>query len=129
MYVCNGILLQPSRVRGAVRPSSPGKITRGGQHRPADRALPVHGNLDVICARSGAMCARLCARMQWMMLQQDTAEDFVIASPAAILVREFILWSAGRAWRDLRFEATGSRRAIVDAIQGELAFMLSTGAT
>ena len=37
-------------------------------------------------------------RMQWMMLQQDQAEDFVIATGVQYSVRQFIEWAAGRSW-------------------------------
>ena len=33
-------------------------------------------------------------RMQWMMLQQDVADDFVIATGVQYSVRQFIIWSA-----------------------------------
>jgi GDPmannose 4,6-dehydratase len=44
--------------------------------------------------------------MQWMMLQQDQAEDFVIATGVQYSVREFITWSAAHLGITLRFEGT-----------------------
>ncbi len=50
-------------------------------------------------------------RMQWMMLQQDVPEDFVIATGVQYSVREFIRWSAAELGLTLRFEGTGVRSA------------------
>ncbi|MEL6228249.1 MAG: GDP-mannose 4,6-dehydratase, partial [Pseudomonadota bacterium] len=46
-------------------------------------------------------------RMQWMMLQQDAAEDFVIATGQQHSVREFIRWSARELGLELEFSGTG----------------------
>jgi GDPmannose 4,6-dehydratase len=45
--------------------------------------------------------------MQWMMLQQDQPEDFVIATGVQVSVREFITRSAARLGITLRFEGRG----------------------
>jgi len=45
--------------------------------------------------------------MQWMMLQQDVAEDFVIATGVQYSVREFIRWSAAELGITLEFTGTG----------------------
>lgn len=45
--------------------------------------------------------------MQWMMLQQETPEDFIIATGKQYSVREFIQWSAAELGLDLRFEGSG----------------------
>ena len=46
-------------------------------------------------------------RMQWMMLQQDQAEDFVIATGVQYSVRQFIEWTAAELGMQIRWECTG----------------------
>ena len=46
-------------------------------------------------------------RMQWMMLQQDAPEDFVIATGVQYSVREFIKWTAGELGIELEFTGAG----------------------
>ena len=46
-------------------------------------------------------------RMQWMMLQQDEPEDFVIATGTQYSVRQFIEWSAAELGIQLRWEGQG----------------------
>ncbi|MBX3685628.1 MAG: GDP-mannose 4,6-dehydratase [Rhodocyclaceae bacterium] len=125
MYACNGILFNhESPRRGETFVTR--KITRGLANiaQGLERCLFM-GNLDALRDWGHA---RDYVRMQWMMLQQDTAEDFVIATGQQYSVREFILWSAAELGVTLRFEGDGvEERAIVDAIQGELAPALSIG--
>ena len=47
------------------------------------------------------------ARMQWMMLQQDKPEDFVIATGVQYSVRQFIEWAAAELGIRLRWEGQG----------------------
>ena len=66
--------------------------------------------------------------MQWMMLQQDVADDFVIATGKQIPVREFVRMSAQELGITLRFEGTGvDEVAIVDSITGDNADALKAG--
>lgn len=66
--------------------------------------------------------------MQWMMLQQDVAEDFVIATGVQYSVREFIRWSANELGIILRFEGQGvDERGIVESIEGNKAPALKVG--
>jgi GDPmannose 4,6-dehydratase len=59
-------------------------------------------------------------RMQWMMLQQDAAEDFVIATGKQISVREFVRMSAKEAGIELTFSGEGvDEIATVSAISGD----------
>jgi len=51
--------------------------------------------------------ARDYVRMQWMMLQQEAAEDFVIATGVQYSVREFIRWSAAELGITLEFSGAG----------------------
>ena len=46
-------------------------------------------------------------RMQWMMLQQEQPEDFVIATGVQYSVRQFIEWSAAELGMELRWEGQG----------------------
>jgi GDPmannose 4,6-dehydratase len=46
-------------------------------------------------------------RMQWMMLQQDQPDDFVIATGVQYTVRQFIQWTADALGMDLRWEGKG----------------------
>jgi GDPmannose 4,6-dehydratase len=67
-------------------------------------------------------------RMQWMMLQQKQAEDFVIASGTQISVRDFIDMAARELGITLRFEGQGVDEAgIVDAVEGDSAPAVKAG--
>ena len=67
-------------------------------------------------------------RMQWMMLQQEQPEDFVIATGVQNSVRQFIQWSAQELGITLRFEGQGvDEVAIVDKIEGDNAPALQVG--
>jgi len=69
-------------------------------------------------------------RMQWMMLQQDQPEDFVIATGVQYTVRQFITWSAEHLGVKLRFEGQGvDEVGIVEAIEGNNAPALKIGDT
>jgi GDPmannose 4,6-dehydratase len=67
-------------------------------------------------------------RMQWLMLQQDKPEDFVIATGVQFTVREFITRSANQLGITLRFEgASENEKAIVASIEGDKAPALKVG--
>lgn len=69
-------------------------------------------------------------RMQWMMLQQENPDDFVIATGVQYSVRDFIRWSAAELGVTLRFEGRGlDEIAIVESIEGDDAPSLSVGDT
>ncbi len=66
--------------------------------------------------------------MQWMMLQQDQPEDFVIATGKQYSVREFITWSAAELGLTLEFTGEGvDEIATVAAITGDMAPALNVG--
>jgi GDPmannose 4,6-dehydratase len=46
-------------------------------------------------------------RMQWMMMQQDTPDDFVISTGVQYSVRQFIIWSAEELGLSIEFSGTG----------------------
>jgi GDPmannose 4,6-dehydratase len=66
--------------------------------------------------------------MQWMMLQQDAPDDFVIATGKQYSVREFITWTAQDLGIELAFTGDGLHEiATVVSVQGEDAPALKQG--
>jgi GDPmannose 4,6-dehydratase len=66
--------------------------------------------------------------MQWLMLQQDQPEDFVIATGIQFTVREFIIRSARQLGITLKFEGSAeNEKAIVASIEGDKAPALKVG--
>jgi GDPmannose 4,6-dehydratase len=125
MYACNGILFNhESPRRGETFVTR--KITRGLANiaQGLEECLYM-GNIDALRDWGHA---KDYVRMQWMMLQQDRPEDYVIATGTQHSVRDFILWSAAELGIALRFEGTGlEERGIVDAVRGDDAPALSPG--
>jgi GDPmannose 4,6-dehydratase len=67
-------------------------------------------------------------RMQWMMLQQDVPDDFVIATGVQYSVRQFIEWSAAELGVTLKFEGKGvDETATITSIVGDKAPALKVG--
>jgi GDPmannose 4,6-dehydratase len=116
MYACNGILFNhESPRRGETFVTR--KITRGLANiaQGLEQCLYM-GNLDALRDWGHA---KDYVRMQWMMLQQDKADDFVIATGVQYSVRQFIQWSAEALGIRLRFEGRGINEvAIVISISG-----------
>ncbi|WP_018403795.1 GDP-mannose 4,6-dehydratase [Marinobacter gelidimuriae] len=127
MYACNGILFNhESPRRGETFVTR--KITRGLANiaQGLENCLYM-GNIDALRDWGHA---KDYVRMQWMMLQQDQPEDFVIATGKQYSVREFITWSAAELGIALKFEGQGTdEQGIVTAIEGELAPEVSVGDT
>ena len=72
--------------------------------------------------------ARDYVRMQWLMLQQSQAQDFVIATGQQVSVRDFITRSAAQLGISLRFEGHGlDEVGMVQAISGDNAPALAVG--
>jgi len=68
--------------------------------------------------------------MQWLMLQQDQAEDFVIATGQQFSERQCIHWSAQALGITLRFEGQGiDEIAVVEKVTGSQAPALKPGQT
>jgi GDPmannose 4,6-dehydratase len=66
--------------------------------------------------------------MQWMMLQQDKAEDFVIATGKQISVRDFVKLSAMEVGVELEFSGKGiDEIATVKSIEGDDAPFINVG--
>lgn len=127
IYACNGILFNhESPRRGETFVTR--KITRGLANiaQGLEKCLFM-GNMDSLRDWGHA---KDYVKMQWLMLQQQQAEDFVIATGVQYSVREFILWSAAELGVHLRFEGKGvDECAVVEAIQGDKAPSLSVGDT
>lgn len=104
MYACNGILFNhESPRRGETFVTR--KITRGMANIAHGLEDCLHmGNMDALRDWGHA---KDYVRMQWMMLQQDTPEDFVIATGKQYSVREFITWSAAELGIELEFKGEG----------------------
>jgi GDPmannose 4,6-dehydratase len=67
-------------------------------------------------------------RMQWLMLQQETPDDFVIATGVQYSVRQFIVWSAAELGIALKFQGEGVHEiATVSSIIGDKAPELKVG--
>ena len=125
MYACNGILFNhESPRRGETFVTR--KITRGlaNMSQGLENCMYM-GNLDALRDWGHA---KDYVRMQWMMLQQDKPEDFVIATGVQYSVRQFIEWSAQELGVTLRFEGQGENECgIVDAIEGDKAPAFKVG--
>ncbi|MCL5797128.1 MAG: GDP-mannose 4,6-dehydratase [Gammaproteobacteria bacterium] len=125
IYACNGILFNhESPRRGETFVTR--KITRGLANiaQGLESCLYI-GNMNALRDWGHA---KDYVRMQWMMLQQDKPEDFVIATGVQYSVRQFIELSAWELGISLRFEGEGvDEVAIVDNIVGNDAPALSIG--
>ncbi|WP_432201595.1 GDP-mannose 4,6-dehydratase [Erythrobacter sp. W53] len=125
MYACNGILFNhESPRRGETFVTR--KITRGLANiaQGLERCLYM-GNIDSLRDWGHAYDY---VRMQWIMLQQDTADDFVIATGQQYSVREFIKWSAEELGIALEFSGEGlDEVATIAAITGDKAPALNVG--
>ena len=125
MYACNGILFNhESPRRGETFVTR--KITRGLANiaQGLEQCLFM-GNMDALRDWGHA---KDYVRMQWMMLQQDKPDDFVIATGVQYSVRQFIEWSAKELGISLRFEGKGLKeKGIVESIDGDKAPALNVG--
>ena len=104
VYACNGILFNhESPRRGETFVTR--KITRGLANisQGLEDCLYM-GNIDALRDWGHA---KDYVRMQWMMLQQDQPEDFVIATGVQHTVRQFIQWTADALGMELRWEGKG----------------------
>jgi GDPmannose 4,6-dehydratase len=104
MYACNGILFNhESPVRGETFVTR--KITRAlARIKLGLQECLYLGNLE---AKRDWGHAKDYVEMQWMMLQQDVPEDFVIATGIQHSVRDFVIAAARRIGIDIRWQGTG----------------------
>ena len=125
MYACNGILFNhESPRRGETFVTR--KITRGLANiaQGLEQGLFM-GNLDALRDWGHA---KDYVRMQWMMLQQEKPQDYVIATGVQYSVRQFIQWSAQELGITLRFEGQGvDEKGYVESIEGDKAPALKPG--
>ena len=125
MYACNGILFNhESPRRGETFVTR--KITRGLANiaQGLEDCLYM-GNIDSLRDWGHA---KDYVRMQWMMLQQEVPEDYVIATGLQYSVREFITWSARELGIDLEFSGTGTEEiATVTAVTSDMAPNVKVG--
>ena len=125
IYACNGILFNhESMRRGETFVTR--KVTRGLANiaQGLEKCLYM-GNIDALRDWGHA---KDYVRMQWLMLQQDQPEDFVIATGVQFTVREFMIRSAKELGITLKFEGQAeNEKAIVAAIEGDKAPALKVG--
>jgi len=125
MYACNGILFNhESPRRGETFVTR--KITRGLANisQGLEQCLFL-GNIDALRDWGHA---KDYVRMQWMMLQQEKPEDFVIATGVQYSVRQFISWSAEELGITIEFTGEGiNEKGTVIAIAGDKVPALKVG--
>lgn len=125
MYACNGILFNhESPRRGETFVTR--KITRGLANigQGLDSCLKM-GNLGALRDWGHA---KDYVRMQWLMLQQDKPDDFVIATGVQYSVRDFISKAAAELGVTIRFEGQGiDEKGIVDSVVGDKAPCVKPG--
>ncbi|MBT8568345.1 GDP-mannose 4,6-dehydratase [Polynucleobacter paneuropaeus] len=125
IYACNGILFNhESMRRGETFVTR--KVTRGlANIAQGLEPCLFMGNIDALRDWGHA---KDYVRMQWLMLQQDKPEDFVIATGVQFTVREFIIRSAKQLGITLKFEGQAeNEKAIVASIEGDKAPALKVG--
>ena len=112
MYACNGILFNhESPVRGETFVTR--KITRAlARIKLGLQDCLYLGNLD---SRRDWGHAKDYVEMQWLMLQQDKAEDFVIATGVQYSVRDFVNAAAEELGLNVRWAGEGMDEKGYDA--------------
>ncbi len=116
IYACNGILFNhESPVRGETFVTR--KITRGmARIKLGLQSCLYLGNLD---AKRDWGHARDYVEMQWLMLQQEEPEDFVIATGVQYSVREFVTAAAEELGIKIDWRGEGLNEVGVDARTGK----------
>ena len=119
MYACNGVLFNhESPVRGETFVTR--KITRAVSRIALGLQDCLYlGNMSALRDWGHA---RDYIEMQWLMLQQEVADDFVIATGVQYSVRQFVEFSAEELGIKLRFEGKDAEEVgIVESITGDKA--------
>ncbi len=125
IYACNGILFNhESPRRGETFVTR--KITRGLANISQGLESCLYmGNMDALRDWGHA---KDYVRMQWMMLQQEKPEDFVIATGVQYSVRQFILWTAEELGITLTFKGSGvNEQGVVKAVDSKIAPSVKVG--
>jgi GDPmannose 4,6-dehydratase len=117
MFACNGILFNhESPLRGETFVTR--KITRGLARIKLGLQDRLYlGNLD---ARRDWGHARDYVEMQWLMLQQDEPEDYVIATGQQFSVRQFVEFACEELGITLRWDGAGPEEKGIDATNGKI---------
>jgi len=117
IYACNGILFNhESPKRGETFVTR--KITRGlSRIKMGIEKVLFLGNLD---AKRDWGDARDYVEMQWLMLQQDHPEDFVIATGRQFSVRDFVNIAATEIGINIKWEGSGLDEKGIDQDSGEV---------
>src|SRR6204780_782145 len=115
LYACNGILFNhESPIRGETFVSR--KITRALTRIHAGLQQTLHlGNLD---SRRDWGHARDYVRAQWLMLQQNEPEDFVIATGKQYSVRDFVVAAASHLGMKIEWQGGGGEEVGIDTVTG-----------
>jgi len=125
MYACNGILFNhESPRRGETFVTR--KITRGLTRIALGLETCLYmGNIDALRDWGHA---KDYVRMQWMMLQQEKPDDFVIATGIQYSVRNFITWVASDLGIEIEFSGKGiDEIATVSRVNNEIAPSINVG--
>jgi GDPmannose 4,6-dehydratase len=125
LFACNGILFNhESPRRGETFVTR--KITRGLANIAMGLESCLYmGNIDSLRDWGHA---KDYVQMQWLMLQQDEPEDYVIATGVQHSVREFIAWAAEDLGITLRFEGRGvDEVGVVERVEGTNAPLVREG--
>jgi len=125
IYACNGILFNhesPRRGENFITR----KITRGLANIIYGLSDCLYvGNLNAIRDWGHA---RDYVEMQWLMLQQDEPDDFVIATGKQYSIREFVTWSAKEVGISIKFSGSGEDEiGTIESIDDELSEHLKIG--
>ena len=117
IYACNGILFNhESPIRGETFVTR--KITRALARLKTGLSGILHiGNLD---AKRDWGHAKDYVEIQWLMLQQDKPEDYVIATGEHYSVREFIEIAARQLDLSIRWEGEGVDEKGIDEETGQI---------
>lgn len=125
IYACNGILFNhESPRRGETFVTR--KITRGLSNiaQGLEKCLYL-GNLDALRDWGHA---KDYVRMQWMMLQKEEPQDFVIATGKQISVRDFVKMSASKMGVEVDFLGDGVEECVVvKSVSGDMAPSIKVG--
>lgn len=125
MYACNGILFNHESPRRGLT-----FVTRKITSALCNIAVGLQkelllGNMDALRDWGHA---RDYVQMQWLMLQQDVPDDYVIATGRQITVREFVRLAAAELGIELAFEGEGlEERAVVTAVDAASAPAIRVG--
>lgn len=125
IYACNGILFNhESPRRGETFVTR--KITRGLANISQGLECCLYmGNIDALRDWGHA---KDYVRMQWLMLQQEQPDDFVIATGVQYSVRQFIQWAAREMGVEIEFVGSGiDTVGRVIKVNGELAPAVQEG--